>query len=549
MVHRSILESEVWKKFSSLVPTKIRREVSNGTSSSRGKHLERYKWTRETLQNLIAARLGNMRFIVVSNREPYLHTVNQGGVECITPASGMATALDPIMRASGGVWIAHGSGDADRLVTDARDHVAVPPDNPRYTLRRVWLDKEIESGYYYGLSNEGLWPLCHIAFHSPVFRLHDWECYRKANQIFAEAVIEEAQGEPAFVFIQDYHFGLLPRMLKNSNPSLVVAQFWHIPWPNREVFRVFPWSEELLDGMLGNDLMAFHLSYHCANFLETVGRGIEALVEAEHSDITRGGHVTMVRPFPISIDFEEHAVAAATPEVGREMEAWVERIGSRPEFIGIGIDRIDYTKGIPNRLAGLDLFLEKNPDYQGRLVFVQVAVPSRMNIEEYSDLDSQLTAQAQAINAKWGTDDWQPVYYHRGHCSQKEMMALHRLAHFCIVSSLHDGMNLVAKEFVASRFDEQGVLILSSFAGAARELPQSIQVNPFSVDGMADAILKAVLMPPEEQARCMQGLRLTVAENNVYQWAGQLLSNLLKIEPATDEREMEELRLPAAQAL
>jgi trehalose-6-phosphate synthase len=514
----------------------------------RSNHIERFRWTRESLQNLIAARLGNMRFIVVSNREPYLHTRTRDGIGCITPASGMATALDPIMRASGGVWIAHGSGDADRMVTDARDHVAVPPDNPRYTLRRVWLDKEIESGYYYGLSNEGLWPLCHIAFHSPVFRLGDWECYRQANQIFADAVLEEAQGEPAFVFIQDYHFGLLPRMLKNSNPSLVVAQFWHIPWPNREVFRVFPWSEELLDGMLGNDLLAFHLSYHCANFLETVGRGIEALVEAEHSDVTRGGHVTMVRPFPISIDFEAHSAAAAAPEVDREMDAWIQRIGRRPDFMGIGIDRIDYTKGIPNRLAGLDLFLEKHPEYQGRMVFVQVGVPSRMNIEQYSELDSQLAAQVDAINAKWGKDGWQPVCYHRGHCSQKQMMALHRLADFCIVSSLHDGMNLVAKEFVASRFDDQGVLILSSFAGAARELPQSTQVNPFSVDGMADAILKAILTPPEERTRSMQSLRLTVGENNVYQWAGQLLSKLLKIEPATDTRDMEELRLSAAQA-
>jgi trehalose-6-phosphate synthase len=510
-------------------------------------NLEKFRWNSEALQNLISARLGNMRFIVVSNREPYVHAMRQGRIECMTPASGMATALDPIMRASGGVWIAHGSGDADRLVTDALDHVSVPPDNPRYTLRRVWLDKDTEKGYYYGLSNEGLWPLCHIAFHSPVFRLGDWECYRRANQIFADAVLEEAQGEPAFVFIQDYHFGLLPRMLKNSNPSLVVAQFWHIPWPNREVFRVFPWSEELLDGMLGNDLLGFHLSYHCANFLETVGRGIEALVEAEHSDITRGGHVTMVRPFPISIDFEEHSAVAASAEVDREMDVWLKEIGYRPEFIGVGIDRIDYTKGIPNRLDGLDLFLEQNPEFQGRLVFVQVGVPSRMNISQYSDLDHELTAKVEAINAKWRKDGWEPVFFHRGHCSQKQMMALHRLGNFCIVSSLHDGMNLVAKEFVASRFDEQGVLILSSFAGAARELPECILVNPFSVDGVADAILRALLMPADEQTRSMHSLRLTVAENNVYQWAGQLLSKLLKIEPSTDTRDTDELKLAAAQ--
>lgn len=503
-------------------------------------------WNRETLQDLIDARLGGMPFIVVSNREPYIHRFNdQGEIECILPASGMATALDPIMRASGGVWIAHGSGDADKLVVDQHDHVSVPQDEPRYELRRVWIDKDLEQGYYDGLSNQGLWPLCHVVFHRPVFRLSDWECYRKVNQIFADAVLEEAAGGPAFVFIQDYHFGLLPRMLKNSNPSLVVAQFWHIPWPNREIFRVFPWNEELLDGMLGNDLIGFHLRYHCANFLETVARGIEAQVEVEHSQVTRGGHSTIVQQFPISIDFDGHSATAASKSVTEEMARWTNRIGYKPKFVGVGIDRIDYTKGIPERLQALDLLLENYPEYRESLLFVQIAVPSRIAISEYAELDRFLTEQVEALNKKWGTPGWRPVYYHRGHCAQKELMAISRLADFCIVSSLHDGMNLVAKEFVASRHDEGGALILSSFAGSARELSDAIQMNPYSADGLAAAIHFALAMPREEQARRMQNMRLSVSEYNVYRWAGELLSVLLKIDN-TEHPQIEELRMSAA---
>lgn len=475
--------------------------------------------------------MNGVKFIAVSNREPYIHRHSpEGVIECISPASGMTTAIDPILRSVGGIWVAHGSGDADRSAVDLNDHVAVPPGEPSYTLRRVWLDEELEKGYYYGLANEGLWPLCHVAFNRPVFRLSDWEAYRRANRIFAEAVLDEAAGNPAFVFIQDYHFGLLPRMLKNENPNLIVAQFWHIPWPNRETFRVFPWRDELLDGMLANDLLGFHLRYHCVNFLETVDRSVEAIVDTTHSNITRQGHVTMVRPFAISIDFEGHTRNAASIGVDTLMDRWIERIGFRPEFIGCGVDRVDYTKGIPDRLAAVDLFLDNHPEYVERFVFVQVGVPSRSNIGPYAYLAHEVDALVEQINGKWRRGGWQPIYYHRRHCSQPWLMALHRLSNFCLVSSLHDGMNLVAKEFVASRFDNRGVLILSQFAGAAHELADSLLVNPFSIDEMADAIARALAMPEEEQTRRMRRLREAVEENNIYRWAGKFLSTLLKIE-------------------
>ncbi len=505
-------------------------------------------WTKRALHELLAAELGNVRVIAVSNREPYIHRRGPHGVECIQPASGLTVALDPIMRATGGVWVAHGSGDADRVSVDARDHVAVPPEEPAYTLRRVWLSRETEERYYYGLANEGLWPLCHIAFHRPVFRLRDWESYREANQAFAEAVLEEAGGGPAFVFIQDYHFGLLPRILKERNPNLSIAQFWHIPWPNRETFRVFPWKEELLDGLLGNDLLGFHLRYHCANFLETVDRGLEAMVDTEHADVWRGGKLTRVRPFPISIDFERHVQEARGVAVAVHTEEWRRELGGVPRFLGIGIDRADYTKGIPDRLWAVDRLLEICPEYRGKLVFLQVAVPSRTRIGEYQRLNQELENITREINSRWASGTWRPVILCHRHLPQTELMALHRLSSFCMVTSLHDGMNLVAKEYVASRTDEDGVLVLSNFTGAARELGSALLVNPFSVDEMADALRRALTMPREERRRRMRTLRRVVRENNIYSWAVNVMRAILEVEQpfcASYERERDTLAMAA----
>ncbi len=483
-------------------------------------------WTRESVHQLFEGR--DIRFIAVSNREPYIHRFQDGRIECIQPASGLTVALDPIMRAAGGCWVAHGSGNADRLRVDQRNRVPVPESDPRYTLRRVWLDKETEDRYYYGLANEGLWPLCHIAFQRPTFRLPDWECYRRANQAFADAVLDEAGDEPAIVFIQDYHFGLLPRMLKERNPKLIVAQFWHIPWPNREVFRVFPWGEELLDGLLGNDLLGFHLQYHCANFLDTVDRGVEAMVDVEHCSVRRGGSTTRVRPFPISIDFAAHQEMAAGATVAALVQQWRQELRD-PAVLGIGIDRADYTKGIPDRLAAIDRFLELSPEHRGKLVFVQVAVPSRTRIHSYESLNDEIERAAAKINQRWGTPAWQPIYLCRRHLPQPELMALHKLANFCLVSSLHDGMNLVAKEFAASRSDEDGVLILSSFTGAARELTWSLLVNPFSADEMALAVRAALDMPRRERQTRMQHLRKVISEHNIYEWGAKVVNAVLEV--------------------
>ena len=480
-------------------------------------------WTKHSLQQVVAQRMRGYKFIAVSNREPYIHEQRNGQIECIKPASGLTAAIDPIMRAAGGVWIAHGSGTADRTTVDARQRVRVPPEAPAYDLRRVWLPPEIEKDYYYGMANEGIWPLCHIAFHRPSFRRHDWESYQRANELFAEAVLEEANGGPAFVFIQDYHFGLLPRILKRANPRLTIAQFWHIPWPPTEVFRTFPWKRELLEGLLGNDLLGFQLPGHCSNFLDTIQRNLDAFVDYDRAHVRMGDYDTAVRAFPISIDFDERSQTACGPDVSIAKAKWRAVLGDMREIVGIGIDRIDYTKGIPERLEAIHLLFQEHPEYLGRLTFVQVGAPSRTAIPDYCRLNNLLCRQVKEINLRWGCGSWKPIVLLRRHLDQKTLTALHQMADVCIVSALHDGMNLVAKEFVASRIDQDGVLILSAFAGAARELTDALIVNPFDSSEIAGAVHRAIAMPAAERRRRMLRMRETVAVNNVYRWAARFI--------------------------
>jgi trehalose 6-phosphate synthase len=489
-------------------------------------------WTAARLHELIETRLRGWKIIVVSNREPYMHRHAGDGIECVTTAGGLATALRPILEAGGGTWIAHGAGDADRETADAAGRLAVPPGNPAYSLRRVWLTPEQERGYYYGLANEGLWPLFHTAFQRPVFRLPDWERYREVNERFAQAVLDEAGDSPTFVFIQDYHFCLLPRLLKEAAHSrMIIAQFWHIPWPGRETFRIFPWGEELLHGLTGNDLLGFHIRHHCQNFLETVDRHIEARVDREHWTIARGGRETMVRPFPISIDFAGQESLARSPEVEAAMLGWRHRLGLGPDVvIGAGVERMDYTKGIADRLRAIDLFFERHPLWRGRLSFVQIAAPSRSELQAYQEVEREACALAAAVNARWATDAWKPIHLINRHHGPVELTALLRLASFMVINPLHDGMNLVAKEYCASRFDEDGVLILSRFTGAHRELRESIGVNPYATHEIADAIHDALLMDPAERTRRMARMRDTIRTHNVYRWAGKIIANLLHFE-------------------
>jgi trehalose 6-phosphate synthase len=481
--------------------------------------LGEHVWTEERLKQFVQMRFGTRPIFVVSNREPLSHVIDGKRIAELRPASGLVSALEPIMVACGGVWVAHGSGDADRA---AGERVGLPSDDPSYTLRRVWLDAAEEAGYYYGFSNEGMWPLCHIVHERPQFRAADWEHYRAVNRRFATTLLEEMEkAEAPIVLVQDYHFALLPRMIKQERPDARVALFWHIPWPNVEAFGICPWQEEILLGMLGADLIGFHTQIHCNNFLETVERMIEARVEWDDFTAVRGQHTTHVRPFPISIavDDEAHGRLPSRQALFAELEV-------QADFLGIGVERLDYTKGLPERLRAIERFFERWPEYRGRVVFVQIASPSRTRIERYQRLQQEVRETVRRINEDLGRRGWRPIVYRERHHDRDEIAAYYRRADFCMVTALHDGMNLVAKEFVAGREDDSGVLILSRFTGAARELREALLVNPYDIEDTAAAIHRAVRMPTEEQRERMARMRSQVREHNIYRWAALLLSEL-----------------------
>ena len=487
-------------------------------------------WTADRLAVHVRKRLENGRLFVVSNREPYIHMRRGKSVEVMVPSSGVVTAIEPILRVCDGTWIAHGNGDADLETVDEHDRLRVPPEDPRYTLRRVWLNRAEEEGYYYGFANEGLWPLCHIAHTRPIFRAEDWKCYQDVNLKFADALLEEMKGvEKPIVLVQDYHFALLPRMIKKKRPEARVAIFWHIPWPAPQAFDISPWRRELVDGLLGADLIGFHIQSHCNNFLQTVDRVLEARVDWEHFSVRRLDHLTLVQPFPISVDLTVGRQPDSTPDSYVERSSLLKALGVEAAFMGVGVDRVDYTKGILERFLAIERFLEKYPRYQGQFTFVQIGAPSRSHLKRYHDLMAEVEAEAERINWRFQTDKWKPIFFLNRQHSHQEIQSYYRAADLCLVTSLHDGMNLVAKEFVAARHDESGVLILSCFTGAAHELLDALQINPYDIDQTAEAIRVALDMDPEEKELRMQRMRKTVREHNVYRWAGSLIAVLCEL--------------------
>lgn len=483
-------------------------------------------WNSERLRTLLRTQLSGDQVIVVSNREPYIHEHGESGVVVKRPASGLVTAVEPVMRACSGTWVAHGSGGADRDVVDAADRVLVPPRQDDYWLRRIWLTAEEEQGYYYGFANEGMWPLCHVAHVRPVFRESDWEAYRAVNQRFADAVVAEARSEDPVVLVQDYHFALLPAMVREKLPQATILTFWHIPWPNPESFGICPWRREILQGMLGSTILGFHTRFHCKNFIETVDRYLEARIEHEHSTIAYQEKETLVESYPISIDWPSDADKAAWLPVDACRRRVAERLQLPPDAcLAVGVDRFDYTKGILERLNAVERLLEKWPSWIGRFVFVQVAAPTRSALDEYRTFQERVQRLAQRINERFGRPGYQPVHLLAQHHEHDAVTELFRAADICVVTSLHDGMNLVSKEFVAARDDLQGVLVLSRFAGAARELQEALIVNPYHVEETADALHRAAGMPAAEQRERMASLRSTVREFNVFRWAGRMLTD------------------------
>lgn len=528
---QEFLESaQASSRFSNPVLGEIRQALRELEARQRLELDYRENWTPQALQQLVRDHLRSPQIIVVSNRQPYIHERGEDGKPRVQiPASGMVSALEPVVRACSGVWVAHGSGTADRQVVDLHDRIRVPPSDPSYVLRRVWLTPEEEEGYYFGFSNEGLWPLCHLAYVRPAFREADWNTYRSVNEKFANAVAREAKEEDPVILLQDYHFALLPRMIRERKPNATIALFWHIPWPNAETFGVCPWKVEVLQHLLGADVLGFHTQQHCRNFLATVDRFVECQIDHEHMTVALQGHVCHIAAYPISIDWPPRELERVAPvPVARASVRKRYGIGA-DVALGVGVERWDFTKGIIERFQAMEALLDRRPDLRGRVTLLQVAAPSRSKLPAYKALQEQTIAEFKRINGKFATADWRPIVLVDKQQSAEQVMELYRAADFCVVNSLHDGMNLVSKEFVAARDDEDGVLILSTFAGSSRELVEALLVNPFDVTETARAIETALNMPREERRERMRLMRRTVKDNNVYRWAGRMLTDLATI--------------------
>jgi len=487
-------------------------------------------WTAERLKQTLNRHLHGEKIVILANREPYIHQFDDDGrIEVQHPASGLVTALEPVMRACSGVWVAHGSGTADHETVDRKDHVRVPPGEESYHIRRVWLSDEELQGYYLGFSNEGLWPLCHVAHARPIFRAEDWRQYQAVNQRFADAVCSEVDSKDPIILVQDYHFALAPAMIRKRLPSATVIVFWHIPWPNAEQMGICPWRNELIEGLLGSSIIGFHTQLHCNNFVDSVDRFLETRIDREHSAVVMQGHRTLIRPYPIALEWPVHWVESSPSPEECRAQVW-RQLGLKPNaLLGVGVDRLDYTKGVAERFLAVELLLERNPEFRGRFSFAQLAAPSRTKIDRYRELNETVELLAERINQRFGIGDYKPIILLRSHHEPPEVFRFFRAADLCYVSSLHDGMNLVAKEFVAARTDLKGVLVLSEFTGAARELTEALIVNPYDLEASSDALSTALTMPLEEQQDRMRSMRSLLVQFNVYRWAGKMLVDAARL--------------------
>lgn len=484
--------------------------------------------SRDTLTDLVNRKLKGRQLILASHREPYVHIRSGETVSWYRYAGGLTIALDSMAAACQAIWVCCGSGETDFAAADAKGLVPVPPNRPAYHLRRLQLTPEEEKGYYEGFANETLWPLCHVCYIRPRFVPETWQTYQAVNRKFAQAILEMATPN-SIVFLQDYHLCLVPKYIKEDRPDLTTIMFWHIPWPNPEIFRICPWKKEILDGLLANDILGFHVQYHAANFIETVGLELEARLDWEKMQVIRNESRTQIRAYPISIDFQSVYQLADSRSAVQACQQITQALHLEGKKVLLGVDRLDYTKGIPERLDALDRLLELYPEYHGRIVMIQVGVPSRENLEDYQQVVQKIDTRCEEINAKYGSPEWTPVIFRKGQHDFDTLIPFYKLADVCIVSSLHDGMNLVAKEFVAASSNDRGVLVLSQFTGAARELEQALLINPYDLHHFAAALHQALQMPVEEQKQRLGRMRQIVAEQNVFQWAQLLFQDVVKL--------------------
>jgi alpha,alpha-trehalose-phosphate synthase [UDP-forming] len=490
--------------------------------------------------------LQDRTLIMLSNREPYEHTRRDGSISVRQPPGGLVSALDPTMRRTHGTWVAWGSGSADRDTADASGRLLVPEDEKSYTLRRVWLNDADVEGYYLGFANGVLWPACHMLIQHIVFRDEHWMRYRDVNDRFAQAVLDEARRadrEP-MVWIQDYHFALVSARLRKAMPSLFIHQFWHIPFPPLDILGVLPGevARAVVRGLLGNDLLEFHTRRFVANFLSCVEHFVpDAVVRRSTQTVEYEGRVITLGAFPISIDVELYESLASSPEAEERVNELRHRYArDGRKALGVSVDRLDYTKGIPERLRALETLWEEDPVLRERFTVILVATPSRTDLAAYRDLEAEVVSAVHEINERFGTDEWTPIVFIHDNVSAELLATIYRAADLCMVSSLQDGMNLVAKEFVACQVDERGVLVLSRFTGAAEGIDGAVLINPFNVDGFVAGIRTALEMHPDERRLRMRAMREQLKQTTIFDWLDSILERadrLMREGRTVEERE------------
>jgi trehalose 6-phosphate synthase len=497
------------------------------------RQIQRREFHRQTgpsdLERSVREYCGDTRIVIASKSEPYQHVRRGDAVEVIRSPGGLASALDSVARATGAVWVAQAQGDADRESADIEGRVRMPPGVERYTLQRLWIEPEDRAEGFNRFANGCLWPLCHVVYVRPHFEPEQWRAYRDVNQQYADAILGSIGTEPALVLLQDYHLALCAARLRARRPDLTIVLFWHIPWPNPEVFRILPWKQEVLEGLLACDLLGFHIGLHAMNFLDTVALELEAHIDRERSAVRRRGHRTFVRPYPISPDVAEISLAASDPWTLREAQRIRESLGLGDARVILGVDRLDYTKGVPERLDAYARFLDAHPEERDRVVMIQIGVPSRVDLPEYQALGRAVDERVASINERFGGDGRKAVHLITGSLDFKELIPYYVLADVMAVTSLHDGMNLVAKEYVAAKPSADGALVLSPYTGASRELEHAIQVSPYDTDLLAAALHRALHLSKDDRASRMRALREVVASQNIYDWARKLIRDVRRL--------------------
>ncbi len=454
---------------------------------------------------------------IISNRAPYQLRKHFGQLHHEKNIGGLVSVLDEIMCQSGGTWIAWGEKG------DIPEQVGIPLDRPRYSLRLIHLTDLEVNQYYHGFSNRVLWPLSHYFLDRCHFGSEYWNGYREVNEKFAKAFREGSQDQD-LIWIHDFHLTLLPSLLRRDRPNLSIGFFWHIPFPASPVFRVLPWREEILRGLLGSDLIGFQLPLHAENFFQSVEDVVKVPVNRDSSSINYDGRIIRVGVFPVGIDFDKWNDLASSPPLAERARELSKEVGV--ENIILGVDRLDYTKGILERLYAYERLLEKYPEFHSRVCMIQIAVPSRTRVEEYRTLRREIDETIGRITGRFSKRKWIPLRYLYRAFAIEDLVAYYLAADLALITPLRDGMNLVAKEYVASRMQEDGSLILSEFTGAAATLTDAILVNPYDIEGLADAIHFALCMPKDEKHRRMKQLRCAVKDKDIYWWCASFLKSL-----------------------